>query len=321
VSPRAAAQYVLTASNEHGTVTRTVTVRVRAAIVTRPTPVRTPVRTRTVGTRAVVTPRIVVTPPTRPTAGPAAQVQEFAAQPAAVNAGETVRLCWIVMNAQTVRIEPDIGEIGPEEAAKGCRTLTPKQSGAYTLTVVGADGRSTTSRAAVEVRMPSASAELTVARAALGLGDSTELCWITFNARSVRIEPDVGDVPAAEVEKGCRTVAPRQTTTYTITVTGSDGKAARKQVTVEVRLLEVQIVSFITRKPLLAPGESTQVCWVVANARSLRLDPDFGELTRGELERGCREVSPRNTTTYFLIAVGRDGKTVTQTLLVAVRLR
>jgi hypothetical protein len=315
VSPQTTARYVLTASNAHGTVTRTVAVRVRPAVVARPSPVRTPVATRTVGTRAALTPGAA------PRVTPRAQVQEFAASPAAVNAGETVRLCWIVVNAQSIRIEPEVGEIGPDEAAKGCRTLAPKQSGSYTLTVVGADGRSATSRITVEVRTPAASAELTAAKPALLLGDSTELCWITFNARSVRIEPDVGDVPAAEVEKGCRTVSPKQTTTYTIAVSGADGKIARKQLTIEVRLLEVQIVSFTVRKPLLAPGESTQVCWVVANARSVRLEPDFGDLTRGELERGCREVSPRNTTTYFLTAVGRDGKTVTQTLLVAVRLR
>jgi hypothetical protein len=163
--------------------------------------------------------------------------------------------------------------------------------------------------------------EVSLARATLALGDSTQLCWIAFNAQSGRIDPDIGDLPPAEVEKGCRTISPRQTTTYTITVAGRDGRSVRKQVTVEVLVLEVQILAFSVRKSFLAPGETTQICWSVANARSVRLDPDFGELARSEVDKGCRDIAPRTTTTYFLIATGRDGKTVTRTLVVAVRLR
>jgi hypothetical protein len=176
-------------------------------------------------------------------------------------------------------------------------------------------------QATPEPPVAAASVEVSLAKTTLALGDSTQLCWIAFNALSGRIDPDIGDLPPAEVEKGCRTVSPRQTTTYTITVAGRDRRSVKKQITIEVQVLEVQILAFSARKTFLAPGEATEICWSVANARSVRLDPDFGELPRGEIDRGCRDIAPRTTTTYFLIVTGRDGKTVTRTLVVAVRLR
>jgi hypothetical protein len=43
---------------------------------------------------------------------------------------------------------------------------------------------------------------------------------------------------------------------------------------------------------------------------------DFGR----RIDKGCRDSAPR-TTMYSLIATGRDGRAVTRTLLIAVRLR
>ncbi|MGQ0568699.1 MAG: hypothetical protein ACT4P5_04085, partial [Armatimonadota bacterium] len=223
------------------------------------------------------------------------------------------------------RVDPDVGDIDPADVARGCRTVSPRQTTTYTLTVTGADGRPVSSQVTVEVRTPATSVELAAARTTLLLGDSTELCWVLFNARSARIDQGIGDLAPGELEKGCRTISPRQPTTYTITAVGVDGREHRKQITVEVRVLEVQILSFTVRKSPLFRGETTQVCWSIANARSASISAsvgfDLGDLARTELERGCRDISPAQTTTYFLIVVGRDGRSVTQRLLVVVALR
>ncbi|MBN1239465.1 MAG: hypothetical protein JXB36_13260 [Gammaproteobacteria bacterium] len=65
--------------------------------------------------------------------------------------------------------------------------------------------------------------------ARLRAGDSTTLTWEGLNAFSLTIAPDVGAVAT----RGSATVTPARTTTYTLTVTGSDGEE-RESVTVTV---------------------------------------------------------------------------------------
>lgn len=60
-------------------------------------------------------------------------------------------------------------------------------------------------------------------------GSAVELRWVTAFASSVTIAPGVGSVPM----KGTITVLPSQTTTYTLTATGSDTANAYCRVTVE----------------------------------------------------------------------------------------
>jgi hypothetical protein len=142
-----------------------------------------------------------------------------------------------------------------------------------------------------------------------------------LGARSAAIEPEVGDIPGPELEKGCRAIAPKQTTTYVISATGIDGRVVKKQLVVEVRVPVVQIVEFVTRSAIIRTGQTAQLCWTVANARSVRIDPEPGELSRFEMAHGCREVAPRQTTTYILTAEGVDGRSITAKVLVAVALR
>jgi hypothetical protein len=185
------------------------------------------------------------------------------------------------------------------------------------LTATGPDGRTASAQFNVEVRPLDIHVDLVVAKPSLIAGESTQLCWVLFNARSARLDP-IGDVSPAELEKGCRTISPRETTTYTLTVVGRDGRTVTKQLTVDVRVVEVQIREFSAKNSIVRFGESTQLCWVVVNARTLRIDPEPGDLNRSELERGCRDISPRETTTYFLTAVGPDGRQVTRRVLVVV---
>ncbi len=51
-------------------------------------------------------------------------------------------------------------------------------------------------------------------------GQSTKLSWDTQNATEVSIEPDIGNV----LQKGTQDVAPRKTTTYTISAKWSGGE-------------------------------------------------------------------------------------------------
>jgi len=65
------------------------------------------------------------------------------------------------------------------------------------------------------------------------------------------------------------------------------------------------------------PGESAQLCYDVANAKTVTLDPPAGEVWPSHSR--CLNIAPRKTTTYTLIIKDALGKTVSETVELAVR--
>ena len=65
------------------------------------------------------------------------------------------------------------------------------------------------------------------------------------------------------------------------------------------------------------PGETAQLCYDVANAKTVTLDPPVGEVWPSHSR--CLNISPRKTTTYTLTIQDAAGKTVSQTVELPVR--
>lgn len=65
------------------------------------------------------------------------------------------------------------------------------------------------------------------------------------------------------------------------------------------------------------PGETAQLCYDVANAKTVELDPPIGEVWPSHSR--CLNISPRKTTTYTLTIKDAAGKTVSQTVELPVR--
>ncbi len=65
------------------------------------------------------------------------------------------------------------------------------------------------------------------------------------------------------------------------------------------------------------PGESAQLCYDVANAKTVTLDPPSGEVWPSHSR--CLNISPRKTTTYTLSIVDAAGNKVSQTVELHVR--
>jgi hypothetical protein len=63
-------------------------------------------------------------------------------------------------------------------------------------------------------------------------GESAQLCYSVSNAQSVRIEPDVHDVPVSY--SNCAKIAPKKDTVYTLTAT--DKKGNTEQATLKMRV-------------------------------------------------------------------------------------
>ncbi|MGB2666414.1 MAG: hypothetical protein WAK48_20595 [Candidatus Acidiferrum sp.] len=64
-------------------------------------------------------------------------------------------------------------------------------------------------------------------------------------------------------------------------------------------------------------GESAQICYDVANAKTVTLDPPAGEVWPSH--NRCLDISPQKTTTYTLTIVDSTGKSASQTVELAVR--
>ncbi len=85
-------------------------------------------------------------------------------------------------------------------------------------------------RIADEGQTPSPTVTLSVSKAQIDWGQSVTLSWISTNAESVEIQPDIGAAPAS----GRRRVSPGVTTSYRITARGAGGQTATASVTVKV---------------------------------------------------------------------------------------
>lgn len=79
-----------------------------------------------------------------------ARILDFLARPQLVELGKETRLCYRVVNASGVRIDPGIGEV--EYVEKDCVPAVPKHTTTYTLTAIGIDGESVRQKVTVTVQ-------------------------------------------------------------------------------------------------------------------------------------------------------------------------
>jgi hypothetical protein len=78
------------------------------------------------------------------------------------------------------------------------------------------------------------------------------------------------------------------------------------------------ILIFTARPGSIATSRSTQICYAVSGAYEARIEPSIGAV-HPTPTLSCRRVSPARTTTYELVAYGRDGRHARQQLVVFVR--
>jgi hypothetical protein len=79
---------------------------------------------------------------------------------------------------------------------------------------------------------------------------------------------------------------------------------------------KVRILQFRASVGALTVGEKAQLCYGVANARSVRIAPMAVPVYPSS--NRCVEIGPRHTTHYTLMAIGWDGSVATRSLTLAV---
>lgn len=154
--------------------------------------------------------------------------------PATIKFGESARLNWSSIHARDVVISPDIGIVGPN----GSIDVSPLVTTSYEIVATNADGDD--ARASVTIGVTDAPSDFKEVPATGSIiattdtirpGGSTLLKWNSFGATSVVITPSIGIVPL----QGSIQVAPKTTTTYTITLKHATGAPARAGATVYVK--------------------------------------------------------------------------------------
>ena len=70
---------------------------------------------------------------------------------------------------------------------------------------------------------------------------------------------------------------------------------------------ELKILNFYATAGPIRRGESTQLCYSVSNAQSVKIDPDLKDLPPSY--SNCVRVSPKKDTTYTLSATNKKGDT------------
>jgi len=168
--------------------------------------------------------------------GDAVRILQFYARDGQVVEGRSTVLCYGVLNAKAVRIEPAVDGLTP--SLNRCIDVAPLHQTRYTLTAEGADGRSVTA----SFTLPVVADEETLPRiksfgiARQGVDRGRQFFVLSFtveNAVTVDVDPPV--LPTLhKAPMGQFMVVPEKTTVYTLIVTGKHGHKARRELKVIV---------------------------------------------------------------------------------------
>jgi hypothetical protein len=225
--------------------------------------------------------------------------------------GESARIIYNTINADTVRIDPGIGVV----PKNGEQIVSPTVDTNYTITATNAFG-SDTCGVAIKVTPGTAPRiiKFTAAPLTIPSGGTSTLLWLVENATSVSIAPGVGSVGLA----GTQDVVLTQDTQYTLTASNKFGTVTA-QVTIHVTQppplpLDPIITSFTANPPTSPkPGTPVVLTCLAQNAVQVIIS-GFGPVDKN----GNLTVTPITTTTYICAAINGVGKTVTKSLTVPV---
>jgi hypothetical protein len=236
---------------------------------------------------------------------PAPQIISFSSQPNLIKDGGSVRLCYETKNTTSLQIDHGVGEVRPPN--KGCVDTTLDQTTTFTLTASG-DGGVANSQVKVEVTHSPIEVEFTAAPSTITPPESSSLCYRVTQANAISIDHGVGrlSVPA-NGQRDCVQVQPKETTTYTLTATGTFNRMGNSRVTVTVNApskpKHARIIEFNSSETKIKAGASVRLCYSIADAQQVSLAPIGQGLP---VEKNCVNDSPRRSTTYVLTAVGED---------------
>jgi len=234
------------------------------------------------------------------------EIEEFVAQPAQFTAGETTTLSWIVRNADTVLIEPGLGEFDPNKTRSV--QVQPQTTTTYRLIARNRYGEQMREVVVIVQNAPEPPAPVITRFYAeptqIKRGEAVLLRWEVQNATELILTPPGGQkldpaMPGFEHR-------PSRTTEYELIARNAVGKSVSKKVKVEViDPSQAQILSFTAQAETITAGESVALRWEIVNAIRAEIDNGVGRI---DPKQGEITVSPTATTTYTLTAYDAEGR-------------
>jgi hypothetical protein len=146
-------------------------------------------------------------------------------------------------------------------------------------------------------------------------GEAAKICYGVENAKSVWIAPPTKELSVALTR--CIEVEPKARTTYTLTIEGAEGKRVSQDITIDVGSARAKLVNVNISALEVKAGETVTVCYAVANARSVTIDPPG--YRGGSNAKGCATHQPTKTTTYTVAVTGAEGDRDQEQVTVKVR--
>lgn len=242
---------------------------------------------------------------------PKPQILVCTAVPMNIAQGESARLYYDTINANTVTITPNVGTVG----TSGNVVVTPSTTTNYTITATNTVGSATCS---VSVQVTPGTApridRFSASPLNITAGQTSTLVWQVENATTVSISPNPGSVPLV----GTQDVSPSQTTTYTLTATNSFGSVSATA-TVNVNVPPQPppppvITSFTANPPVSTVAGSPVVLTCLATGAVRVVISGVGAVDAS----GNLTVNPTTTTTYVCVAINSAGAQVAKNLTVPV---
>jgi hypothetical protein len=227
-------------------------------------------------------------------------INSFEASPSAISAGEGSTLSWIVSDATSVTIDPEIGSV----ALTGTRQASPTETTIYTLTAKNDAGkRFDTVKVIIkeeEVNLPVISS-FEASPSAISAGEGSTLSWSVSDATSVTIDHEIGNVAST----GTRQASPTETTIYTLTATNDAGKRFDTvRVIVKDEEINLPVINSFKASPSkISAGKDSELSWSVSDASSVTIDHEIGKVAL----TGTMRVSPTETTIYTLTVTNDAG--------------
>ena len=235
------------------------------------------------------------------------QILFFIANPTTIDAGQASTLSWSVLNADTVTITPNIGNVNP---SNGTVSVNPTATTTYTLTARNANG-SDTSTASVVVRQTQPSfLACTASPMTIIQGESSTLFFSSLNATTVSINNGVGNVGMT----GNVVVTPTTSTNYIVTATNQFGTATCSVGIQVAPGASPRIVRFSASPLSIQAGATSTLLWLVENADTVTITPGLGNVSRAD----TRDVQPTQTTEYTLTATNKFGSVSAQTTVTVI---
>jgi prepilin-type N-terminal cleavage/methylation domain-containing protein len=177
---------------------------------------------------------------------------------------------------------------------RGTRTVSPEFATTYQLTATSPYGRATRS---VTVNTRPVIRSFTTNIPLMRTGQTAVLSWTVVGATNRNVNQGVGNISAT----GTRSITPTGPTTYTLTASSSGGTVTR---TVFIDVGNPPNIVMRANPTAILRGSSANLTWQVTGVdTSQQIDNAIGTVPVS----GSRSVSPTGTTIYTLTAVNRYG--------------